>query len=132
MFKLRKILLHLLLLFCLILVGTILYYLSRFIPKSNDSKIQVVDCMGIALMVCVPSYIIYIIICKIKGTKNSVMISLIISIFSFAIVFLALSAFAPYGADYNNSQVRKSMLFFLLTALSLPLIEKIIFKNVLI
>jgi hypothetical protein len=115
------------LLLCTVATGGIFYFLSNPFLQRPYQKCSFVDCFGIAVLVCAPSCIIYLIINNSILKKNSFWIRVVISILSFAAVLFGLSALAPYGTDYSTPQAKRSMLIFLLTSLCLPFFEKMIF-----
>lgn len=125
----RKIFQHLLLLFFLIIVGSIFYLLGSSFRDDRYYDTTIVASIEIALFLCIPSYILYLIISKLIGANKNILTSSMISILSFGIVFLLVSFFAPYGADYKSRHVIISMLAFAFTALNLPVLEKIIIKS---
>lgn len=129
MLKPGKIFLYLGVLFCLSIVGGVAYYLSNYMLKADYHRNDFLNSFGIALVFCIPSYIIYLIVNNVSQSKKKLLNLIIISVLSFALTFLALYAFTPYRPNFSNPVVKKSMLVFLFTALSLPFLEKIIFKN---
>jgi len=128
MLKSSKIFQQLILLFCLIIVGGTLYFLGSNLRQNRYYDPTFIFCIEASLAFCIPSYILYLIISKITGVKKKVLVSSIISILSFGVVFLAFSFFVPYGADYKSRHVIITMFVFIFTALSLPHLEKIILK----
>ena len=124
-----KIFQHLLLLFCLIIIGGIFYLLGSTLQQSNYYSATFLDCIETALLFCIPSYILYLTIYRITRAKKSILISLVISIVSFSTIFLILSFSVPYGADYKSRYVIVNMFVFFFTALSMPWLEKIILKT---
>jgi len=129
MLKSGKIFQHLILLFCLIVIGGIFYFLGNTLQQSNYYSLTFLDCIETALIFCIPSYILYLFIYRITKAKKSVLISSGISILSFGIVFLVISFFAPYGADYKSRYVILNMFVFIITALCIPSLEKVILKT---
>lgn len=123
-----KIFQHLLLLFCLIIFGSILFFLGSNLRDTRYYNDTFIGSIENAFFFCIPSYILYLIIYKLIKAKKNILISSMISIFSFGIVFLILSFFTPYGADYKSQHVIITMLVFILTALSIPYLEKVILK----
>jgi hypothetical protein len=130
MHRLGKILQHLILLFCLIIVGSIFYFLGSDLRQTRYYDDTFIGIIGMALFFCIPSYILYLIIYKLTRANKNVLISSILSVLSFGIVFLLLSFSVPYGADYRSRHVIVNMFVLLFTALSLPYLEMVIRKIV--
>lgn len=128
MLKLYRILLHLLLLFCLIIVSAIFYFLGSNLFQSRY-RLGFLDCLDIALLFCIPSYFLYLIIDKIVGSKKNILAATVISILSFGLVFFVLSFFAPYGVSRDRADIVTNIFAFALTAFSIPLLEKWILKK---
>ena len=118
------------LLVCLIIVWGIFYCLGNTLQQGIYYNLTFLDCIETALIFCIPSYILYLIIYRITGAKKSVLIASVISILSFGIIFMMLSFFAPYGVDYKSEYVILNVLVFIFTALSVPYLEKIILKTI--
>ena len=133
MLKTKKIISYFVFILGLSVIAGSLHHIGNVILKNNVAinpnsaylyRGTYLNSILAALVVCVPAYFVYCIFFVItKIEKGKLVVNILISISSFAIIVFLFSSLAPFGVDFSSPYVKKNMVIFFITALIMPICE---------